>query len=176
MFPQVPLKEKKMHEKLRKKIVPAAARAVMPVPANTIDIIQNAEVVATSESENFPLDNIVDGSTGPGSSQWVAGATGPQILIFKFDTPQNITGIVYEIEEHEIARTQEVCFEVSSDSGLHFREILRHEYNFSPDGSTFQREELKLDLPHITDLKMIIKPDKGNLVCRAKLNHIAFQA
>jgi hypothetical protein len=164
-----------MHEKLRKRITPSATGAAIPAPANTIDIIQNAEVIATSESENFPLDNIVDGSTGPGSSQWVAGSTGPQTLAFKFDTPQNITAIVYEIEEREIARTQEVCFEVSTDSGANFREILRHEYNFSPDGSTFQREELRQDLPQTTDLKMTIKPDKGNLDCRAKLNHIAFQ-
>ncbi|BAN36249.1 hypothetical protein SCD_n02441 [Sulfuricella denitrificans skB26] len=164
-----------MHEKLRKKIMPSATGTAMPVPANTIDIIQHAEVIATSESESRPLDNIVDGSTGPGSSQWVAGSTGPQSLIFKFDAPQNITGIIYEIEEQEIARTQEVCFEVSTDSGAHFREILRHEYNFSPNGSTFQREELKLDLPRITDLKMTIKPDKGNLDCVAKLNYIAFQ-
>ncbi len=164
-----------MHEKLRKKIVPSANEAAMPATANTIDIIRSAELIATSESENFPLDNIVDGSTGLGSSQWVAGSAGPQTLIFKFDSPQNITAIVYEIEEREVARTQEICFEVSTDSGAHFREILRHEYHFSPDGSTFQREELKLDLPQLTDLKMTIKPDKGNLACRAKLNHIAFQ-
>ena len=165
-----------MNEKLRKRIIPSATEAAMPAAANTIDIIRNAELIATSESENSPLDNIVDGSTGPGSSQWVADSAGPQTLIFKFDTPQNITAIVYEIEEREIARTQEICFEVSSDSGAHFREILRHEYNFSPDGSTFQREELKLDIHQVTDLKMTIKADKGNLDCRAKLNHIAFQA
>jgi hypothetical protein len=165
-----------MHEKLRKKIISPEAGTAASAPANAIDIIRNAEVIATSESENFPLDNIVDGSTGPGSSQWVAGATGPQTLVFKFDAPQNIAGIVYEIEEQEVARTQEICFEVSTDSGAHFREILRHEYNFSPDGSTFQREELKLDLAHVTDVKMTIKPDKGNLDRRAKLNHIAFLA
>lgn len=165
-----------MNEKLRKKIIAPDAGTATSSPANTIDIIRNAEVIATSESENFPLDNIVDGSTGRGSSQWVAGATGPQTLVFKFDAPQNIAGIVYEIEEQEVARTQEICFEVSTDSGAHFREILRHEYNFSPDGSTFQREELKLDLAHVTDLKMTIKPDKGNLDRRAKLNHIAFLA
>ena len=165
-----------MHEKLRKKIISSEAGTATSAPANTIDIIRNAEVIATSESANFPLDNIVDGSTGPGSSQWVAGAAGPQTLVFKFDAPQNIAGIVYEIEEREVARTQEICFEVSTDSGAHFREILRHEYNFSPDGSTFQREELKLGLAHVTDLKMTIKPDKGNLDRRAKLNHIAFLA
>lgn len=165
-----------MSEKLRKRINPSATEAAIPAPANTIDIIRNAEVVATSESENHPLDNIVDGSTGPGSSQWVAGTSGTQILIFKFDTPQNIAGIVYEIEEKEVARTQEICFEVSTDSGAHYREVLRHEYNFSPDGTSFQREELKLHLPQTTDLKMTIKADKGNLDCRAKLNHIAFLA
>lgn len=166
-----------MHEKLRKKIISSVtAGAAIPDPANTIDIIRNAEVIATSESESCPLDNIVDGSTGPGSSQWEAGSTGAQTLIFKFDVPQNITGIDYEIEEREVARTQEVCFDVSIDSGAHFREILRQEYNFSPNGSTYQREELKLDIPQVTELKMTIKPDKGNHECRAKLNHIAFHA
>lgn len=163
-----------MNGKLRKRIIPTAAPPNAITPANSINIINSAEVSVTSESESFPLDNIVDGSTGPGSSQWVAATTGPQTLIFKFDSPQRITGIFYEIEETEIARTQEICFEVSSDSGVHFREVLRHEYNFSPGGSTFQKENLRLDLPNTTDLKMTIKPDKGNLACRAKLNDIAF--
>ncbi|MDD5328927.1 MAG: discoidin domain-containing protein [Sulfuricella sp.] len=163
-----------MDGKLRKKIVPAAAPGGVLPPARYIDIAASAEVIATSESDNFPLDNIIDGSTGPGSTQWVAATTGPQTLIFKFDKPQHITGIFYEIEETEFARTQEICFETSSDSGLHFREVLRHEYNFSPSGSTFQKENLKLDLPDTTDLKMTIKPDKGNVPCRAKLNDIAF--
>ena len=169
------LKGEKMGGKLRKKIVPFATVGTLSAPLGTVDIIRNAEVSATSESENFPLDNIVDGSIGPGSSQWVAGTIGPQTLTFKFDTAQNITRVIYEIEEQEVARTQEICFEVSRDSGAHFREILRHEYNFSPEGSTFQREELKLDLDQTTELKMIIKPDKGNINCRAKLNHIEFQ-
>lgn len=164
-----------MSEKLKKKIIPFTTGATILAPVNTIDIIHNAEVTVTSESENFPLDNIVDGSIGPGSSQWVAGTIGLQVLVFKFDTPQSITRVIYEIKEQEVARTQEVCFEVSTDSGANFREILRQEYNFSPGGSTFQREELKLDLHQITDLKMIIKPDKGNINCRAKLNHIEFQ-
>lgn len=51
---------------------------------------------------------------------------------------------------------------------------MRQEYNFSPDGCTLQREEMKLDLSRNTDLKMTIKPDKGNLNCLARLNYIAF--
>ncbi|NDU80196.1 MAG: hypothetical protein G3I11_02440 [Ferrovum sp.] len=164
-----------MSEKLKKKIILFITGATILAPVNTIDIIHNAEVTVTSESENSPLDNIVDGSIGPGSSQWVAGTIGLQALVFKFDTPQSIIRVIYEIQEQDVARTQEVCFEVSTDSGANFREILRQEYNFSPAGSTFQREELKLDLHQITDLKMIIKPDKGNINCRAKLNHIEFQ-
>lgn len=169
------MQEKKVREKLRKKIVsPAIVDAVTAV--NVIDIIQNAEVIATSESENFPLDNIVDGSTGPGSSQWVAAKSGTQTLIFKFDMPRHLRAIVYEIEEKDVARTQEVCFEVSSDSGASFSEILRQEYNFSPGGSTFQKEQLTVDLPGITAVKMTIKPDKGGGNALAKLNHLAFLA
>ncbi len=164
-----------MDRKLRKQIVAPAAEPNPGIPADAIDIIDEAEVLASSEAERFPLDNIVDGSCGPGSSQWVAGTTGPQTLVFKFDAPQHITGINYEIEENETVRTQEVLFEVSSDSGAHFREILRQEYNFSPDGSTFQREALTFDLPGTTQLRIVIKPDKGNRECRAKLNSIVFR-
>lgn len=78
-------------------------------------------------------------------------------------------GIVYEIDKPEIARIQEVSFEVSSDSGAYFRKILRQEYNFSLNGDTLQRKEMKPDLSRNTDLKMTIKPDKGNLNCLAKL-------
>ena len=164
-----------MSERLRKRIIGPTPPVAAGLPADAIDIVREAEVLATSESEAHPLDNIVDGSTGPGSSQWVAGTAGPQTLIFKFDAPRHIAGLVYETEEKEVARTQEVSFEVSTDQGAHFREILRQEYNFSPDGSTFHREELAFDLPAATDLKMVIKPDKGNRDCRAKLNYIAFR-
>ena len=164
-----------MERKLRKHIVAPSPEVRTGMPGDAIDIIVEAEVLVTSEAEGFPLDNIVDSSSGPGSSQWVAGTTGPQTLVFKFDAPQHISGINYEIEENETARTQEVSFEVSSDAGAHFREVLRQEYNFSPDGSTYEREELTFDLPGVTQLRMVIKPDKGNRECRAKLNSIVFR-
>jgi hypothetical protein len=50
-------------------------------------------------------------------------------------------GLVYEVEETMRDRTQEVGVEVSDDGGPAYRQILVQEYNFSPRGATFQREE-----------------------------------
>jgi hypothetical protein len=35
------------------------------------------------------------------------------------------------------------------------------QYNFSPNGSTYQREELRLDLNEVTHLRLIVVPNKG---------------
>ena len=53
----------------------------------------------------------------------------------EFDRPQTISRLVYEVEEAERERTQEVRVEVSEDGGRTYRQILVQEYNFSPGGS-----------------------------------------
>ena len=51
--------------------------------------------------------------------------------------------------------------EVSADHGRTYRQVLAQDYTFSPQGATFQREDLRLDLTAITDLKLTIVPNKG---------------
>jgi hypothetical protein len=65
------------------------------------------------------------------------------------------------VEERCQERTQEVRVEVSADHGPTYRQVLAQDYTFSPQGATFQREDLQLDLPAITDLKLTIVPNKG---------------
>ena len=71
----------------------------------------------------------------------MAGEPGEQTLILAFDAPQAIRRVVLEVEEPEVARTQELQLAVSTDGGRTYREVLRQEYNFSPPGTTFERED-----------------------------------
>mgnify|MGYP001567813906 CR=1 FL=1 len=164
-----------MNGKLRKRIAAQPEEVKNQKEGRILDLINSAEVIFTSESESHPMDNLVDGSRGRGSSQWIAGTSGPQVLIFKFDTPQHITEIVYEIEETKDTRTQELLLEASTDAGKNYRELVRQEYNFSPSGSTFQKEVVTLNIPGATNIKMTIKPDKGVVTFKAKLNYIEFR-
>ena len=68
-------------------------------------------------------------------------------IVVEFDQPQTISHLVYKVEETVRERTQEVRVEVSDDGGRTYRQILVQEYNFSPRGATYQREEQRLDLP-----------------------------
>jgi hypothetical protein len=55
----------------------------------------------------------------------------------------------------------ELRVEVSSDHGHTYRQVLVQEYTFSPQGATFQHEELRLDLSAITHLSLTIVPNKS---------------
>ncbi len=165
-----------MNEKLRKRIVPVTnVEERNPSKKPTVDLINNAEIVIESESSENPIDNIVDGSSGRGSTKWIAGVSGTQSIIFNFDNPQNITEITYEIEETIDTRTQEILIEKRSSSEQNYMDVIRQEYNFSPNGSVFQREIITRDIPQTISIKMTIKPDKGNTSFTAKLNNIEFK-
>jgi hypothetical protein len=61
---------------------------------------------------------------------------------------------VYEVEEAERERTQEVRVEVSEDGGRTYRQILVQEYTFSPRGATYQREEQRFSLRQVSHLRL----------------------
>lgn len=140
-----------------------------------MDIAAIATVLVTSEAADYPIDNIFDGRRGPGGSCWVAEEPGEQVLILAFDTPQTIRKISLEVEEQEVNRTQELQLSVSSDGGQTYRELLRQEYNFSPPGTTFEREEWSVTVEGATHLRLWIKPDKEGKPCRATLTSLALQ-
>ena len=125
---------------LRKQIIkpPPATPVTMP---GEIDIAAVATVLVTSEAPEHPVDHAFDDQRGPGGTRWVAGEPGEQTVILAFDAPQTIRQVTLEVEEPEVARTQELQLAVSVDGGRTYRELLRQEYNFSPPGTTFERED-----------------------------------
>ena len=129
-------------------------------------------MLVTSEAPEHPIDHVFDDHRGPGGTRWIAGEPGEQTVILAFDTPQTINQILLEIEEPEVARTQELQLSPSCDGGKTYRELLRQEFNFSPDGTTFEREKWTVSAQGVTHLRLVIKPDKGGKPCLATLTSL----
>jgi F5/8 type C domain len=140
--------------------------------AGEIDITSHAVLAYTSDDPDHPIDNLIDGHYGRNSTFWAsANPNTIERIIVEFDHPQSVSWMVYEVEDCECARTQEVSVEVSLDGGRTYRQMLVQEYTFSPDGATFQREVQRLNLPPISHLRLTIVPDKHGSG-RAKLNSL----
>jgi hypothetical protein len=137
------------------------------------DIGALATVFVTSEDPRHPIDYAFDSEEGPGASRWIAGTPGQQTVILAFDAPQAIRKVRLEVEERDTSRTQEVDLAISSDGGKTYRHVLRQEYNFSPPGTTMEREEWPFSADGITHVRLTIKPDKGDRPCRATLTTLA---
>ena len=156
---------------LRKHLIGPSDAPSAPTPGQ-IDVAAVATVLVTSEDPGHPVDYAFDNHRGPGGTRWVAGEPGEQTLIVAFDAPQAIRRVALEVEEPEAARTQELQVAVSDDGGTWYREVLRQEYNFSPPGTTFEREDWAVAAEGVTHLRLVIRPDKGNNPCRATITSL----
>ena len=139
-----------------------------------IDIATVATVQVTSESREHPIDHVFDDHRGPGGTRWVAGEVGEQTVTLDFDTPQEINQILLEVEELEVARTQELQLCLSCDGGRTYRELLDR------NSTSAQRNDLRAGevdslSQGVTHLRLVIKPDKGDKPCRATLTSLVLR-
>ena len=137
-----------------------------PLEANVapdeIDVARCATVAYSSENAAHPVEHLFDGRSGPGASRWISARSDTvEHIVLEFDQPQPISRLLYEVEETERERTQEVRVEVSEDRGRTYRQILVQEYTFSPAGATYQREEQRLDHLQASHLRLTIAPNKN---------------
>jgi len=126
-----------------------------------IDLRSRATLHFSSEDRDHPIEHMLDGSTGKGARYWASAR--PDVteeIVLEFDEPQHIARLVYEVEERRVERTQEVRMEYSSDGGRSYAGRFVQEYTFSPDGATFQREDLRMDLRDVTHLRLWVMPNK----------------
>lgn len=159
---------------LRKPIIKPKTQT--PVAATgEIDIAAVATVQVTSEAPDHPIDHVFDDHRGLGGTRWIAGEPGEQSVILAFDASQTINQILLEVEELEVPRTQELQLSLSCDGGQTYRELLRQEYNFSPPGTTFEREKWTVTAESVTHLRLVIKPDKGGKPCLATLTSLVLR-
>ena len=147
--------------RLRKRPLEADAAASARA-AGEIDIAGCATIAYSSENPAHPVDHMLDGRCGPGATRWVSARPDTvEHIVVEFDRPQAISRLLYEVEETLRERTQEVRLDVSEDGGQSYRQILVQEYNFSPRGATYQREEQRFNLRQVTHLRLTLVPNKS---------------
>ncbi len=147
--------------RLRKRPLEADA-ATSARAAGEIDIAGCATIAYSSEDPAHPVGHMLDGRRGPGATRWISARPDTvEHIVVEFDRPQAISRLVYEVEEAMRQRTQEVRVEVSEDGGRSYRQILVQEYNFSPGGATYQREEQRFNLRQVTHLRLTVAPNKS---------------
>lgn len=151
---------------MRKRIITPVQPETSSPDHNWLNLEHLAEVEITSEDAAYPIDSaLLPGHT----SGWRAAGSGKQTVRLLFAQPQKIEKIWLSFVETEIERTQEYVVRWSSDGGKSFKEIVRQQWNFNPQGSTSETEEYQVNLASATVLELIITPDISKGDARASL-------
>jgi len=146
---------------MRKRQIDTQDAAAAVVASGEIDCTEHASIAFSSEDPSHPIDCVFDGRHGPGAPRWISARPDmPEQVVVAFDEPQSLSRVMYEVEERERERTQEIRLEVSHDEEQSYRPLLVQEYTFSPRGATFQKEDLRLEVQRATHLRVTIVPNK----------------
>jgi hypothetical protein len=151
---------------MRKSIIPTLAGNALPLEGEWLNIENTARVEVTSENPDFPIEAVFRSASGPG---WRAAEEGQQMIRIGFDEPRSIHRIQLQFREEQVERTQEFTLRWADAPGGDFREIVRQQWNFSPQGSTREIEDYRVSLPSVSTLELTIKPDIGRKDANASL-------
>ena len=141
---------------MRKRIIAPVQQDTRPPDEDWLKLQGLAEVEITSEDAAHPIESaLLRGS----DSGWKAGVPGKQTIRLLFTQPQRLQRIWLNFVEPVIERTQEYTLRWSPDNGKSFQEIVRQQWNFSPEGATCETEDYRVELPAVTVLELSIIPD-----------------
>jgi len=141
---------------MRKRIITPAHQETELPDLEWLDVEGLAEVAITSEDVAHPIEFALLPDQVSG---WRAAEPGKQSIRLIFDQPQTLQRIWLQFVEDDTERTQEFVLRWSSDGGQSFREIVRQQWNFSPEGATSETEELLVELTGVTVIELSIIPD-----------------
>jgi len=155
---------------MRKKMMTISPQEPSLPDHGWLDLDALAEVEISSEDMDYPIESALL----PGhASGWRAAMPGEQVIRLVFDQPQRLQRIRLNFVETHIERTQEYILRWSADDGASFQDIVRQQWNFSPEGTTCETEEHQLDLQGVTVLELSIIPDMGGAAVCASLEQLA---
>jgi len=141
---------------MRKRIIaPVTQQTALP-DVEWLNVEGLAEVEITSEDAVHPIESALLPGGAPG---WRAAGPGKQSIRLLFTRPQRLRRIWLSFVETGAGRTQEYVLRWSPDGGQSFREIVRQQWNFSPEGAAGETEDHHVDLPAVTVLELSIIPD-----------------
>jgi len=146
---------------MRKRIVGRAQQEAVLADQDWLNVERLADVEVTSEDPRYPMEAALLPGRGLG---WRAAEPGRQTMRLLFTSPQRLRRIWLVFAESTIERTQEYVLRWSSDGGQSFHEIVRQQWNFSPQGATWETEDHRVELSDVAILELSIIPDtSGNL-------------
>ncbi len=134
-----------------------------------LNLEELALVEVSSEAPDYPVEFALLPKHRVG---WQAGRSGMQCLRLIFDQPQQLNIIRLSFSEPLLARCQEYCLRWSADIEHPLQEFIRQQWNFSPTGSTVEREEHLITLAHVKVLELQIIPDIQGGGARATLERL----
>ncbi|MBA1444491.1 MAG: carbohydrate-binding protein [Chromatiales bacterium] len=141
---------------MRKRIITSVQQETLSPDQNWLNLEGLAEVEITSEDASHPIESALL----PGrDSGWRAAGPGKQTIRLLFANPQRLRQIWLNFVETRIERTQEYVLRWSPDGGQSFQEIVRQQWNFSPQAATGETEDHRVELPAVTVLELTIIPD-----------------
>jgi hypothetical protein len=141
---------------MRKRIIAPLEQETASPEGDWLDLESLAEVEVTSEDVAYPIEAALLSGHGSG---WRAAAPGKQTIRLLFTRPQRLKRICLSYVEPAARRTQEYVLRWSADGGQSYREIVRQQWNFSPQGAIRETEDHRVDLPVVTALELTIIPD-----------------
>jgi hypothetical protein len=137
--------------------------------ADWFDLESQATVEITSEDSNRPIELAFRGGEEVG---WRAGASGVQVIRLVFHQPRRISRIRLRFNETSEERTQEFVLRWAPGQRQPFREIVRQQWNFSPQGSNTELEDYHVDLGTVGVLELTINPDVAGRRAFASLDEL----
>jgi hypothetical protein len=133
-----------------------------------MDLDRLASVEVSSEKTDYPIESAL---LPEGRRGWRAASPGMQTIRLIFDEPQKLRRILLVFEDTENSRTQEFVLRWSPDIQHSSREIVRQQWNFSPD-SVRETEDYVVELSKVKVLELMIVPDKSGGDVRASLESL----
>ena len=141
---------------MRKRLTAAVQQDPLPSEQDWLNTEDLAEVELTSEDAEHPIEFALLPGKGSG---WRAAEPGKQTIRLILERPQQIRRIRLCFLESVMERTQEYVLRWSANNGQSFREVVRQQWNFSPNGTTSETEDYHVDLSGLTVLELCITPD-----------------
>jgi hypothetical protein len=154
---------------VRKRIIKLDQKQNADSGQKWLDVEKLAVVEVSSEDDAFPIESALLPGRGSG---WRASDPGKQIIRLLFDNPQRLQWVRLNFEELEMERTQEYVLRWSEGSGQSYNEIIRQQWNFSPEGATSEIEDYHLELPAVAVLELSINPDISGRSAFASLKEL----
>jgi hypothetical protein len=151
---------------MQKRIVGRAQQEAALPDQHWLNVERLVDVEVTSEDAGHPIEGALLPSRRSG---WRAAEPGKQTIRLLFTSPQRLRRISLVFAESAIERTQEYVLRWSSDGGQSFHEIVRQQWNFSPQGATYETEDHRVELSDVAILELSIIPDTSEKIAFASL-------